>query len=132
MATTDILSDYEMNEIPQIEDKVEALRLYLEANKNDNEGDSWIFGHYPIMIEHLNTFDKKDYDKLIIEMPIWKDDIVSYDKIFAFPPPPGDDQFTFSPIQRPRMVCRRAGLGRVGNFQPFTGNLCRVCQAFSI
>ena len=30
-----------MLEIPKIEDKSEALRIYLEANKNDYEGDNW-------------------------------------------------------------------------------------------
>jgi hypothetical protein len=66
-----------MIEIPKIEDKVEALREYLIANKKDDEGDSWIFGHNPILITHLNSFSRKEYESLRQEIEKWQDNLTS-------------------------------------------------------
>lgn len=66
-----------MNSIPDIEDKVEALKLYLIANVNDEEGDSWIFGHNPSIINHLNSFNQMESEILTNELSKWQDDILS-------------------------------------------------------
>ena len=53
-----------MNDISNIDDKTLALHQYLKANEKDTEGDSWIFGHDPIIVKHLNTFSSEDVKKL--------------------------------------------------------------------
>lgn len=66
-----------MIEIPKIDDKVEALKKYLSANRNDEEGDSWIFGHNPKIITHLNSFSNDEYQALRHEIRKWEDDLTS-------------------------------------------------------
>lgn len=66
-----------MTEIPKIEDKIEALKLYLGANRNDDEGDSWIFGHNLIIIRHLNSFSEKENQILRHRIKNWEDDLTS-------------------------------------------------------
>ena len=58
-------------------DKIFALEFYLKSNKNDNEGDSWIFGHNPNIIEHLKTFNKEEYERLNKESELWDDKTIS-------------------------------------------------------
>ena len=66
----------EMLEVPKIEDKIEALRIYLEANKNDDEGDNWTFGHNPTIINFLDTFSGEEYEILKVEIENWSDEVV--------------------------------------------------------
>jgi len=65
-----------MLEIPKIENKSEALSIYLQANKNDDEDDSWVFGHNPTIINFLGTFSVEDYEKLKLEIENWSDEVV--------------------------------------------------------
>jgi len=63
-----------MNEIPKIESKVLALHQYLKANEKDTEGDSWIFGHHPIIEKHLITFDSEDTKELEQNILKWNEE----------------------------------------------------------
>lgn len=73
-----------MNEIPDRLNKIEALRDYLEVNKSDKEGDSWIFGHNPKITAFLNGFSKEEYNRLKSEVGEWSDAILYHlaDPIF--------------------------------------------------
>lgn len=66
-----------MIEIPKIDDKVEALKKYLSANRNDEEGDSWTFGHNPKIITHLNSFSNKEFQALRNGIRNWGDELTS-------------------------------------------------------
>lgn len=57
-------------------DKILALEFYLKSNKNDNEGDSWLFGHNPNIIEHLNSFSKEECQTLNIKSEKWDDNML--------------------------------------------------------
>ncbi|CEJ70651.1 hypothetical protein BN1195_02979 [Chryseobacterium oranimense G311] len=65
-----------MYTIPEIEDKIQALYEYLEANAYDTEGDSWYHGHNPIIISHINNFSATECKKLVSEIRSWKEDIL--------------------------------------------------------
>ena len=59
-----------MNQIPNIQDKIQALYIYLENNQSDEEGDSWYYLHNPNIVSHINNFSKIECEKLMTE--IWK------------------------------------------------------------
>jgi len=61
--------------ISTIDDKVEALRLYLEANKYDDEGDAWHSIHYPNIVAFVNQFNKVECDRLLASMRTWGEDL---------------------------------------------------------
>lgn len=60
-----------MNQIPSNKDKITALQKYLEANRNDDEGDSWIFGHNPTIIHFIESFDKSECERLCNDIWDW-------------------------------------------------------------
>jgi len=62
-----------MNQIPNDKNKINALQAYLEANKYDDEGDSWILGHIPTLKNFMNTFNKAECDKLCAEIWNWNE-----------------------------------------------------------
>ena len=53
--------------------KIEAIHEYLIANRLDDEGDSWIFGHNPTIEEHLKTFTKEEAKLLECEIEKWEE-----------------------------------------------------------
>lgn len=61
--------------ISAIDDKIEALRLYLEANKYDEKGDAWHSIHDPNIVAFLNGFNKVESDKLLTSMWTWGEDL---------------------------------------------------------
>lgn len=65
-----------MNEIPDKADQIAALKAYLEANCDDQEGDSWIFGHGPKITAFLNNLSREEYDRLQAAIGGWSDDIL--------------------------------------------------------
>jgi len=65
-----------MNEIPKIEDRIKALYMYIEGNASDTEGDSWHYGHNPIIVSHINNLSKKDCERLTSEVWNWKEEIL--------------------------------------------------------
>ncbi|MBK8724313.1 MAG: hypothetical protein IPL95_19310 [Saprospiraceae bacterium] len=54
-------------------DKILALEFYLKSNKNDNEGDSWFFGHNPNIENHLLSLTEQDSIKLQTEIFNWNE-----------------------------------------------------------
>ncbi len=54
-------------------DKILALEFYLKSNKNDNEGDSWIFGHNPNIENHLLSLTEPESIKLHTEVLKWNE-----------------------------------------------------------
>lgn len=76
--TVELISKFQIkHSILRHPDKIFALHFYLESNRNDDEGDSWIYGHNPNIIEHLNTFNKDDYERLNIESEFWEDETIA-------------------------------------------------------
>ena len=67
-----------MYKIPKSKNKNAALRLYLETNKNDDEGDSWIFGHNPRILNFLDTYSVEEYENLKVEIENWNDEILCH------------------------------------------------------
>lgn len=65
-----------MDEMPEIEDKIKALYLYIESNASDTESDSWYYGHNPIIVSYINNLSKKDCEKLVSEIWNWKEEIL--------------------------------------------------------
>ncbi|MCV9927619.1 hypothetical protein OIU83_08155 [Flavobacterium sp. LS1R49] len=65
-----------MEEIPKIEDKIKALYLYIDGNASDTEGDSWYYGHNPIIVSHINTLSKAECERLVSEIWNWKEEIL--------------------------------------------------------
>jgi len=65
-----------MDEIPKIENKIEALYLYINGNSVDQEGDSWHYYHNPKIVSHLNSFSKNECEKFVSEIWNWKEEIV--------------------------------------------------------
>jgi hypothetical protein len=65
-----------MDEIPQIEDKIKALYLYIENNQSDTEGDSWYYVHNPTIVSHLNDFTKEECQKLVSVIWNWEEEII--------------------------------------------------------
>ena len=47
-----------------LDDDSLCLTDLLASNKFDTEGDSWISGHNPNIIEHLNGFTEKEFQIL--------------------------------------------------------------------
>lgn len=74
----ELVSEFQISHtILKSKNKINALKFYLESNQNDTEGDSWIYGHNPNIIEHLNSFSAKDYQTLNIESENWDDNTIS-------------------------------------------------------
>ncbi|MTH14132.1 hypothetical protein [Flavobacterium sp. LC2016-01] len=65
-----------MNEIPEIENKIEALYLYINSNSADQEGDSWYYDHNPKIVSHINSFSKTECEKFVSELWNWKEEII--------------------------------------------------------
>ena len=55
-------------------DKIEALREYLISNSKEDEGDSWTFGHHPIIEDHLMSLTEAESIKLQAEIFNWSED----------------------------------------------------------
>ena len=56
-----------MTEIRSYHDKIAELKEYLVLNRNDEEGDSWIFGHNPTIENHLSSLNENEINELKIE-----------------------------------------------------------------
>lgn len=53
------------------EDKILALKEYLEFYSDDDEGDSWIYGHNPNIVAHLNSLSAEMCKKLTRKVLSW-------------------------------------------------------------
>ena len=60
-----------MTEIRSYHDKIAELKEYLVLNRNDEEGDSWIFGHNPTIENHLSSLNENEINELIDEIFTW-------------------------------------------------------------
>ncbi len=60
-----------MYEIPHHDDKLEALHIYLEANKTDREDSAWYYLHNPNIVDHVNSMSKVDTERLKEELWTW-------------------------------------------------------------
>lgn len=65
-----------LSKIPDIENKTEALYVYLESNASDNEGDSWYYDHNLKIVSHINNFTKADCENFTSEIWNWKEEII--------------------------------------------------------
>lgn len=65
-----------MYEIPDINDKVNAINKYLESNKDERESDTWIMIHDPNITAHLNGLSKSECHRLLKEMWSWKQEFI--------------------------------------------------------
>ena len=62
-----------MTEIRSYHDKIAELKEYLVLNRNDEEGDSWIFGHNPTIENHLSSLNENEINELIDEIFTWEE-----------------------------------------------------------
>lgn len=64
-----------MYQIPDIEDKIQALYIYLKNNESDTEGDLWHYSHNPNIVLHINNFSKAECEKLTVVIWNWEESI---------------------------------------------------------
>jgi hypothetical protein len=64
-----------MNNIPNLEDKVEAIYLYVKNNLND-QGDNWENLHGPNLEYYINQLEQNECEKFIAKISIWEEDIL--------------------------------------------------------
>ncbi|WP_143166674.1 hypothetical protein [Pedobacter caeni] len=57
--------------MPEIEDKIEALRLYIENNLSINESDFWYYVLNPEMVSHMDRLSKADCEQLALKIWDW-------------------------------------------------------------
>lgn len=50
-----------MEAIPNLKDKIEALKNFLEANEEEMSSDSWTYGCEPILVEFFNSLEDSDW-----------------------------------------------------------------------
>ncbi|SHE52845.1 hypothetical protein [Pedobacter caeni] len=62
--------------MPKIKDKVEALRLYIENNLSDNEGDSWPYVHNRQIVYHIDRLSKVNCEQLVLKIWDWDAEII--------------------------------------------------------
>lgn len=62
-----------MYTISSNENKIESLKDYLIANRNDNEGDSWTFCHHPNIESHLISLNEEESKRLEKEIFDWEE-----------------------------------------------------------
>lgn len=62
-----------MKYIDVIENKAQVLHGFLEVNRNEEEGDAWIFGLNPPIVEFLNKLNKTECDLVKQQMWNWGD-----------------------------------------------------------
>ena len=50
--------------------------MYIDGNASDTEGDSWYYGHNPIIVSHINNLSKVECERLVSEIWNWKEEIL--------------------------------------------------------
>jgi len=62
-----------MTSIPNLENKVEALKIYLQANEEEMSREGWTYGHEPVLIEFFNSLKDSDWKELTSKIWNWSE-----------------------------------------------------------
>ncbi|SHE52876.1 hypothetical protein SAMN04488522_101463 [Pedobacter caeni] len=65
-----------MQTVPDIEDKIEALYLFMESNLSGRYAEDWTYMLDPEIVFHLNSLSKEECENLVLRIWDWDADIL--------------------------------------------------------